>query len=217
MMKPSVYRMRAGLLPLLLAAVYVAQHYFPSIKSKGMLLAGEARWWQFGAYGFLSANTIHLAAVAAALYVIVAQFAPRLRAGTLLAFFVGFSALSAFFYYHWLMPAGAGIVGASGGAYALLGFCGGWRPHDRIGLPGLKFGVPIPAGAALIIAVEAVIAHYWLSIMGWPLHALGFATGALAGWGARALSSPGQRTPGPWTIRRLLEIPEEAGGRQELS
>lgn len=200
----------AFLLPALLIAGYLLQLGIPAVAEKGMLSQFRPHWWQYFSYSFLSANPAHLAFGALALYVILSEFARGIRPLALLLLFVALAALAALCYHHWLMPRHSKLVGASGGTYALLGFCGGWRPRDRIGLPRIPFGIPIPVGVAVVVAAEAALAHFWLPTLGWILHALGFAIGAATGFVALGIRIIFERATDSQAVRRLLETPDYA-------
>ena len=197
-------------LPALLVVGYLLQVFVPAVAEGAMLAASRPVWWQYFSYPFLSANAAHLAFGALALFVIVSEFARGIRIPVLLAVFVSMAALAALCYHQWLMPRHSMLVGASGGTYALLGFCSGWRPRCRIGLPRIPFALPIPAGVAIVVAAEAAIAHLWLPTLGWPLHAIGFALGALAGWTMLGADAVLTRAADSQAVRNLLETPDHA-------
>lgn len=202
--------MRFCMLPALLVASYLLQRFVPAVAAGGMLAADRPLWWQHFSYPFLSASVAHLAFGSLALFVVVSEFARGIRPLVLLTLFVALAALSALCYHHWLMPRNSLLVGASGGTYALLGFCSGWRPHYRIGLPRIPFGIPIPAGVAVVVAAEAVIAHFWIPTLGWPLHAIGFALGAATGLIALGVGTILEKAADSQAVRHLLETPDHA-------
>ena len=166
---------RALVFPLLLGAVYLAQLQCPGLFKQCALWSDHPRWWQFFTSGFLSGNWIHLLFNACGMWVVCSQFASQIRLVFLFVYFVLFSAVSSFLYFHFFMPPHAWLVGASGGVYALIGFLCWFQRRDRVCFLGLRrLSMPFLPAMLVLLGLEFLIATFWIRVLAWQLHLIAF-------------------------------------------
>lgn len=166
---------RALVFPLLLSAVYLAQLQYPRLFKQYALWSEHPRWWQFFTNGFLSGNPVHLLINVCGVWAVCAYFASQIRLYFLFLYFVLFSAVSSFLYFHFFMPSHAWLVGASGGVYALIGFLCWFLRRDRVCFAGSpRFAFRLFPVILISLLIEFLVAIFWIRVLAWQLHVIAF-------------------------------------------
>jgi len=175
-------------LPLLFLVLFVLQQQFPEIHTQGALWSDHPRWWQFFTCNFLSGNWTHLAFNMFGMITLHSQFGPRVRLPMMFLLFTLFSAVSASLYFLFFMSHHAWLVGASGGVYTVIGFFGWFQRRWRVCCCGFRaLSIPMLAMLVVIIGIEALIAHFWVPQLAWPMHAVGMGAGFIAALSVQAI------------------------------
>lgn len=179
---------RSLLFPLLLSLVYLAQIHFPGLFKQGALWSAHPRWWQFFTNGFLSGNSVHLLINSLGMYFICYRFVPHMKALFVLMYFVLFSAAASFLYFSFCMPPHATLVGASGGAYSLLGFMCWFLRGERFEFIGkVPFLPPVLPTMGFVLLLEFLAARFWIPVLAWELHVIAFGVSLVAALGVHSV------------------------------
>lgn len=189
-MKKSLLMMfRYALLPVCFLLLFVLQQHVPEINKYGALWSDHPRWWQFFTCNFLSGNWTHLCVNMFSVGLFHFWCGPRIRLLTMLLLFAFFSSLASGIYFMFFMPQHAWLVGASGGMYSLLGFFGWFQRRTKLSWMGIHaLSLPFLAMLLLAIGIEALVAHFWMPQLAWPMHAVGMVAGFVAALGVQVVS-----------------------------
>lgn len=161
--------------PLLLGAVYTVQIYFPMLFDTCALWSNNPKWWQFFTNGFLSGNPIHLGVNMIVMWVVCSKFTAKLRLSFVFLYFTLFSAASSYLFYRFFMAPHMTLVGASSGAFSLMGFSTWMFRRGWVDLYGPKdFSARVPLFMAFMLVLECVVATYWIPVLAWRLHLIAF-------------------------------------------